>query len=320
VASGVLDRVVRREPLIAVGKSGAQLERGWLDDGSVVVIKQADARRDWIMQATGDGGRVAALWADGVFGRVPARIDHATLDVQRVDHGATVVMRDVSAQLFSDETPPAQFHRLALDATTQLHAAFADRRVSELCPLSAYYTFLAPSVCERFAAEHDVPRLAIEGWTKFHELVEADVSDAIAAVHADPSPLVHALLARPSTLVHGDLKLANLGLDGERLVVLDWGTLTTWAPPAVDFAWYLAINSAAIGLEHDQLLADVRAAATGQDETALRLALIGGLAQLGWEKALGATADDPATQYRERAGLAWWTAQVRESLDLWSPS
>jgi aminoglycoside phosphotransferase (APT) family kinase protein len=156
--------------------------------------------------------------------------------------------------------------------------------------------------------------------SRFYDLVAENVAGAVAAVQADPGPLVEALLARPSTLVHGDLKVANLGVDHDRVVMLDWGTLTTWAPPAVDFAWYLAIDAAAVGFEHDQLIADVRRAQGEGDEASLRLALLGALMQLGWEKALGATSDDAETRHRERAGLAWWTAQVLQTLDLWSPT
>jgi len=319
VGSGVLNQVARREPLVSQGKSGAQLERGWLDDGSTVIIKHADARQDWIMQATGDDGRVAGLWVEGVFGRLPAVIDHAMLDVQRAPGGAVVVMRDVSDLLLSAERPARANHLRVLSAAAQMHVTCADLGLTGLCPLSAYYTFLSPAVCERFAAEHDVPRLALEGWSRFHDLVADDVAGAVGALHADPGPLVEALRARPSTLVHGDLKVANLGVDHDRVVMLDWGTLTTWAPPAVDFAWYLAINAAAVGSEHDQLFADVRAHGDG-DEAVLHLALLGALLQLGWEKALGATSDDAETRHRERAGLAWWTARVRQALDLWSPT
>ncbi len=319
VTPGLLYRVARREPLVSQGKSGAQLERGWLDDGSTVIIKHADARQDWIMQATGDDGRVAALWVEGVFERLPAMIDHATLDIQPAPGGAVVVMRDVSDLLFSAERPSRASHLRVLHAVTDMHVTCAGLRVTGLCPLSAYYTFLSPAVCERFAADHDVPRLALEGWSRFYDLVADNVAGAVAALHADPRPLVDALLARPSTLVHGDLKVANLGVDHDRVVMLDWGTLTTWAPPAVDFAWYLAINAAAVGFEHDQLIADVRRAQGEGDEAALRLALLGALMQLGRAKALGATSDDAETRHRERAGLAWWTAQVLQTLDLWSP-
>jgi hypothetical protein len=57
-----------------------------------------------------------------------------------------------------------------------------------------------------------------------------------------------------------------------------------------------------------------------EDRDALPLALLGALLQLGWEKALGATSDDPATRERERAGLAWWCARAREALEEWSPA
>jgi len=56
VECGLLDRVARREQLAAQGKSGARLERCWLDDSSYVVVKYVDARQDWIMQATADEG------------------------------------------------------------------------------------------------------------------------------------------------------------------------------------------------------------------------------------------------------------------------
>ena len=100
-----------------------------------------------------------------------------------------------------------------------------------LCPLSHLYAFLSPAVCARFAQDHDVPRLAIDGWARFHDIVPDEVSSAIAAIHADPTSLADALLARESTLVHGDLKLANLGADARRIIVLDWGTLTTLGSP-----------------------------------------------------------------------------------------
>jgi hypothetical protein len=316
VGSGLLGRVVRRQPLVAPGKSGAQLERCWLDDGSAVVVKHADASKDWIMQATGDDGRIVALWADGLFGRIPASIDHAVLEVQPSAGGAIVVMRDVSAYLAPDGQMPSSLHRRVLAAAAQLHAAFEGSPVRQLCALPAYYTFLSPAVCARFAADHEVPRLALEGWTRFHDIVAGDVAQAIAEVHADPGPLVDALLARNCTLVHGDLKLANLGEHAGQVIVLDWGTLTTWAPPAVDHAWYLAINAAALGAHYDRIIADIRARQREHDDIAQRLALIGAFAQLGWEKALGATARDVETRHRERAGLDWWTSQVRKSVSL----
>jgi hypothetical protein len=56
------------------------------------------------------------------------------------------------------------------------------------------------------------------------------------------------------------------------------------------------------------------------NEEALRLALLGGLVQLGWDKALHATGHpDAAVRARERADLDWWTARARDALERWSP-
>lgn len=314
---GLLERVTRTEPLVADGMSGSTLERGWLDDGTTVVIKHIDPRFDWLMQATGDDGRVAGLWEAGVFDRVPASIEHAMLDVRRTPGGAVVVMKDVSAALFNEERGMHAGHVRVLRAATELHNAFDEPPQAPLCALRDLFALLSPQSASRFAAMHEVPRQAVEGWNRFHEIVPHEVSEAIAAVHRNPDRLADALLDRRCTLVHGDLKMANLGLSDDRVVIVDWGTTTLWAPPAIDYAWYIAVNPAAVGLPLDRLLDDVRGTDAGEDETALRLALIGALSELGWAKALGATSDDAATRDREREGLAWWTTRVREALDTW---
>lgn len=313
---GLLERVARKEPLIADGMSGSSLERGWLDDGSTVIIKHVDPRFDWIMQATGDDGRVAGLWAAGVFDRLPPSIEHAMLDVRRTAEGAVVVMKDVSTSLFDVERGLPAAHRRILNAAAAMHDAFDEQPRASLCSLRDLYALLSPQSAACFAEDHEVPRQALEGWSRFHEVVPHDVSQAIAAVHDRPDRLADALLSRRCTLVHGDLKMANLGATADSVVIVDWGTTTLWAPPAVDYAWYMAVNSAAVGLPPDQLLDDVRDTDAGQDETALRLALVGALAELGWAKALGATSDVEQVRTRERDGLAWWSAQVRSALPL----
>lgn len=314
MAMSVLDRVVRTEPLGSAGASGSALERGWLDDGSTIVIKHADARQDWIMQATRDAGRIAALWADGFFDQVPTGIDHTTIEARPGPGGAIAAMRDVSMHLFNDAAPSAADRRTVLAATANMHVALATLNTASLCALADYLAFLSPSVCERFAADHEVPRLALEGWARFRDVVDEDVVAIIDSVHRNPSELAAALLERPSTVVHGDLKFANLGTDGDRAVLIDWGTLTSWAPPAVDYAWYLAINTAATGCSFDEIRDEIRAVqGAAFDATAESLALVGALAQLGWEKALGATSDDPVARRRERAGLKWWSAAVRSA-------
>ncbi|MGH9186837.1 MAG: DUF5996 family protein [Acidimicrobiales bacterium] len=52
------------------------------------------------------------------------------------------------------------------------------------------------------------------------------------------------------------------------------------------------------------------------DETLLRLALLGGLVELGWNKALDAvTSPNPKVCAQERVDLDWWIAQARFALD-----
>jgi hypothetical protein len=271
------------------------------------------------MRATGDEDRVALLWDEGIFEHIPSVIQHAVLDVQRTDTGTLVVMEDVSALLFSNAEHIRREHERILGALSEMHQAFVGFALPPLCPLDGLYAFLSPQVCSHFASSYEVPRLALEGWSRFHDIVPNDVSSVIQAIHARPAELGDALSRRESTFLHGDPKMANLGVttDGRRLVLLDWGTLAAYGPPAIDFAWYLAINKAAIGLDHAQLLEDARTYLAPVDEDALRLALLGALVQLGWEKALGATDDDPAIRQRESDGLAWWIDRAREAVESW---
>lgn len=70
------------------------------------------------------------------------------------------------------------------------------------------------------------------------------------------------------------------------------------------------------------MLQDARAAdGAHHDEVALRLALLGAVVQLGWDKALQATEDpDPGRRAWEAEDLAWWCRQARLTLDgTWSP-
>ena len=301
---GIWDRIVRREPIISEGKSGSQLERGWLDDGSRVVIKHSVVDTDWVMQTARDAGRIADMWEQGLFDCLPASIDHATLAVRRKPGGAEVLMTDQTASLFSQGSELRTCHIDILQGIDAVHRAFASASMSGLCDLRDYYSLLSPRVCASQAAEHEVPRLALEGWARFHELVPEEVAGAIGRLHADPEPLVDALMGYDATLVHGDLKMANLGMNRDRVVLLDWGTLTAWAPAAVDYAWYIAINAAALELDHSLLVEQCRRLLAPMDKEALDLALLGALVLLGWEKAFGASMDDLAIREREQLGLA----------------
>jgi len=323
--TSMLAGAIHREPLAATdGRSGSLLERVTLAGGEAVVVKHVRAASDWIMRAThDDGGRVATLWSSGLLRRVPAVIEHAILAVERDGDGWVVVMRDVSAALLPDAARLSRAaSRRVLEAAAALHAAFRDEPPLALCSLADRYGFLSPATARREAGGPDqVPKLIARGWERLPELLPADVAEAVLAVAERPEPFAAELARFPATLVHGDLKLGNVGFLGERVVLLDWGTQTGWAPAAVEVVWYLAVNASRIDATREQVLDDFRAAeGERHDEDALRLALLGGLVQLGWDKALHATEHpDPAVRARERADLDWWTARARDALERWSP-
>ena len=323
--SSLLAGVVSRQPLaVADGRSGSLLERVTLAGGELLVVKHVRDGGDWIMRASHDHGRAAELWSSGVLGRVPEVIDHAVLGAEQVTGGWVVIMRDVSAALVPDHARISRADsRRVLEAAAALHAAFADGPPLRLCPLADRYGFLSPATARREAGGADeVPGLIGRGWERFAEIAPADVAGPVLAVAERPEPFAAALSAFLSTLVQGDLKLGNLGFTEDRVVMLDWGTQTGWAPAAVEVAWYLAINWSRIDATREQVLDDFRAAEGGRhDEDALRLALLGGLVQLGWDKALHAGGHpDPAIRAREAADLAWWADRARDALEVWSPS
>ena len=320
----MLDSIAERVPLAtgADGKSGSRVERVTLADGRHFIVKHVSLAWDWIMRALHDTERIATLVRSGLLERVPVAIEHAVVAVEPEGDGWAVIMRDVSATLVRNgERLSRARSRQVLAAAAALHHAFREEPPLELCPLADRYTFLSPATAARERGSGDqVPRLIDRGWERFAELAPADVAEAVSAVQRRPERLAGALALHPMTLIHGDLKLGNLGFFQDRVVMLDWGTQTGWAPPAVEWAWYLAINASRIDATREQVLDDARAVAGDHhDEAALRLALLGGLVQLGWDKALQATEDpDPERRAWETDDLAWWFRQARLALDAWS--
>lgn len=311
--------VVERTPLDSVGVTGARLERVTMADGRVLVEKTVDWRSDWLMRATGDDGRIFRLWTSGVFDQLPVGVDAAIETVHELPESWLVVMRDVTdALLPADRLLTRGQSRRILGAASTLHEAFAGMRFEGLCPLVDRHAYLTPSAV-RGVEDHPLRGLVLEGWERFAELVPTDIGQSVFDLLERPGRLATALADHPQTLLHGDLKVANIGFDGPTVVMVDWGTLTGMGPPAVDHAWYLAVNSAAIDAELDELLADVESVLGPDDRRALPLALLGQVMVLGWEKALGATSDDAAVQARERAGLAWWCERAADALEMWSP-
>ena len=115
----------------------------------------------------------------------------------------------------------------------RLHAASAGESLpADLCLLRDRYSFLSRRRLRPVVDMHPVPGFPLAAWDRFGDVVPADVAEIVLAFVDEPAPLVDALARRPTTLIHGDLKLSNVGLDSDRVVLVDWGCLTGVAPPA----------------------------------------------------------------------------------------
>jgi hypothetical protein len=312
--------IVERASLVHGGFSGASLERATLAGGQRVVLKRMSREEDWLMRASNDNGRLPALWAAGIFERVPAVIEHALIGIEADGDGWLLVMRDHSKALFPEEQILSRDEsRRILAAAAALHEAFSGESVGGACSLADRYASLSPAAVGTAEPSFVIPARVRPGWEAFAEIVPRDVAEEVFAILEHPHLLAAPLGRCKGTLIQGDLKIANLGFLPGRVVMLDWGSWTGVAPPAVEFAWYLAVNWSRVAASREEIIEDFRIASGERwDEAALPLALLGGLVQLGWNKALDATRHpDEAVRNRETADLAWWVARARECLEMW---
>jgi aminoglycoside phosphotransferase (APT) family kinase protein len=320
----LLENVAQRTPLAAPdGKSGNLFESVVLKDGSRFVVKRMAPGGDWLGRATGDTGRAWTLWSEKIFERIPSPIDHAVVTMEPDGDGWVIVMRDVSDELVAEDVVLSRSEsRCILEAANALHDVFWGERVDGLCSLGQRYAAFSPATAERERAGPDVvPKVIGRGWEIFADVVPEDVSGPIFAVLERPGLLARELARSETTLIHGDLKLGNIGLTDDRVVLLDWTDRVGFAPPASEFGWYLAINASRLDCSREQAIADfLDISGERRDERALELAVIGGFAQLGWNKAHDAV-EEPDVEARqwEAADLEWWISRVRRALDEWSP-
>jgi hypothetical protein len=298
--------------------------------GRRYVVKRLAREWDWLMRVTGDErGRPIVAWQTGLLDRLPPEIVHGVVACARDGDGWAILMRDFSGHLIppGDEPIAAADNERFLAAMAAMHAAFWETpRVADpalgFCDLEHHYLEFSPAVVRREVGTHPIPGHVVDGWALLPDLLSPAVVAVLQPLLADPTPLCDALRRYPQTVIHGDWKLGNLGLlpaPGRQVVLLDWAVVGP-APPAVDLAWWLAVNSARLPISKEATTAIFRdhlAARLGPrfDEAwwrpQLALGLLGGFLQLGWPKLLGA-AHGPieAVRARERAELAWWSERV----------
>ena len=308
----LLEGCEQREPWKTTDSlSGSRFERVVIA-GKPHVVKYISVDDDWIMRATGDlGWRQFTLLSSGVLATLPASIDHAIVGCTPFTsdrgHGAlAILMRDVSASMVPPGREPIslQLHRTFVDHMAAFHAAFwALRDQDGLFPVAHHYVMLTPTMSEleaTLAHADPVPPAVGDGWRRLDERYPAQAR-LLRELVADPWPLVGALQEGPQTLIHGDWKLGNLGHEGGRTILLDWDRTGVGAP-AIDLAWYLAVNCDRLPESKEETIDTYRGAlesagiATGSWwKPQLEAALAGAFLQLAWSKT-----DDAAE-------FGWWS-------------
>jgi hypothetical protein len=317
-----LGEVAEHEPIISTGWSGNVLERLVLVDGRRLVAKRIVPGTNWIDRHTKDEGREALLFTSGVLGRMPDAIDHAVVAAERDGDAWWVVMRDVSASLLPDGKRLSRGeHRRILAAANPMWEEFWGELVPHLCPLHECFQIFSPAIAE---AERDgldlLPKQYEAFWEAFAEAVDADVAEPVLGLLQDPGPLVAELAACGTTLIHADIRDEQIGLDGDQLILLDWGRASQ-GHPVVDFFWSICHNAWRIDATHDELVEDFRHARGERDDPrALELGVIAGLVMYGWVFGHSAAYHpDPAERDWARHELGWWVPRARRALETWSP-
>lgn len=322
------DQIVERQPLGAEGGfSGNTIERVTLRDGRTLIHKRVDPDDDWISRATGDRGRLVAMWDAGLFERMPRSIEHGMVAVEADGDGWSVLMHDLSPALLPRQV---RLDRAAvgrvLRAMVEVHDTFWGEALPGLCSIEDRYHLLSPLTIQRERDLGNGAEFLTRGLEAFAAHVPAGIAGAITPLVEDPTPLATALRAGEQTLIHGDLRLDNLGFSDGRVVLLDWGERSGPAPPAVELMWFLGFDALLLDCARDDVVADFRRLYGDRvSDQAMDLAFIGGLVHLACHFGLGLLGHSPTIgrlggdEGAKRAAatdeLAWWIGTVEAALE-----
>lgn len=306
--------ILERSPFLDHdGASRARLERARLADGSRVILKRFDPA-DLTMALPPVGGvREIALWRAGVLDRLPPPIGHAIVGAWREEGFWILAMRDLSATILGWQSciSRAQCRRI-IAAAVAMHERFRNEESEHLLALEDRVAIFSPRVMGSLRGRgNPLPDHCLRGWERFAEIAPRDVADLVFAIHEHPEILAEPLRRRAgSTLLQGDLWLPNIALEPDRVVVIDWA-LATQGPPIIEFASFLAGCASQVRATREEILDDIRRLmGERHDEDTMRLGLVHGIVEMGWNMALHAT-EHGSTEALET--FEWWVGAARRA-------
>jgi len=302
---------------ISVGLSGARVEHLEYASGEVLVRKKIRPASDWLMQATRDDGREPTLFSAGVLDALPRRIHHAVVGIVPVDQGWDLYMHDVTAHLLTRDMVDLDTAKVVLSAIDEM-CHIRTRPPVTLCTLRDRYAVFAPG------AESGEPGLAVmpsdlrgaidRGWANLDRAMSPLVRNAVVEVMNSPEVVELVFDEAPATLVHGDLSPENVAIIGDTVTLLDWGSLTMWAPGALDAAGVFLTFPLRDEDREDLLEQYVNTLRNGTARLAFEIALLAEFSMIAPQLAFTAeSADSQAERMAAASCLGWWDLRLRES-------
>ena len=130
-------------------------------------------------------------------------------------------------------------------------------------------------------------------------------------IHANPRTLTGPLLQLgPATLLHGDYWTPNLAIEDGRVIAIDWG-LATLGPPVLEFVSFLVGCSTQVDATHEELLDDLRDILGPGHEALLRIGVVFGVVEMGWNLAWQLTRH-PSPQATTE--FDWWVQAAQADI------
>lgn len=304
--------------------SGSTLSAVETDAGRLILKRQSPAW-DYFMRVSDDlHGREAALWSGGLLDRLPSEMTHAYLATAHDGDGWAILMRDVSAAFLSRGPISQANHDMVVAALAALHATYWDLAPAPiLCDPWRHYHVVSPDAARSDPGEHGTLHgIILDGWDKLTSLLDPGIARQALALANDPTPLVAALAPLPQTLAHADARPANIGIEDDRVLLIDWA-LAGRDVCGLDIIWFIAGSSSRSPRTREESLAlyeHALAARLGPRFdpaawAAIRdLSFLGGLLRHGWIAARVAFSDDEDVREAGRADVAWWAAAARTGL------